>query len=305
MTTLRWGNSPVGTYTAPVFLGIARGVFGPPDLRIETTENLTGADYTEAVVAGRFDMGHIGTPPLLAALARTDEYVIVGQAIMRSPCFYLVAAPGITSVRQLKGKTVALNKLRTCPHSIVRTLLRREGMREGDVTLATLVEGARINEAIGRGDVAAAVNWEPYVSQAERAFGWHILADGREVIDPSNYGYMLYARRRLVAEQPALVRAVVAGYAASVRYAAEHLAEAAETLYGRLPSVAPEDIDRALRRDAVSWNWDPRIDPDFLDRVLAELKAQEVIPPDFDVTRFVVRLELPPAATERSLTSTP
>lgn len=134
MTTLHWGNSPVGTYTAPVFLGIARGIFGPPGVRVETTENLTGADSTEAVVAGRFDMGHLGSPPLFAALARTDEYVIVGQAIMRSPCFYVVAAPGICSVRQLRGKTVALNKLRTCPHSIIRTLLRWEGMGEGDVT---------------------------------------------------------------------------------------------------------------------------------------------------------------------------
>ena len=84
--TLQWGNSPIGVYSSPIFLGLKRGAFGPPGLRVEVTNNLTGADYTENLVLGRFDMGHMGTPPLFAALARTDEYVIVGQAVMRTAC---------------------------------------------------------------------------------------------------------------------------------------------------------------------------------------------------------------------------
>lgn len=285
--TLHWGNSPIGVYAAPVYLGLARGAFGPPGLRVEVTDNLTGADYTENLVAGRFDMGHMGTPPLFAALARTDEYVIVGQAVMPAACFYLVAPPEISTVRDLAGKVIALNKLRTCPHSIVRTLLAREGMTEADVVLKTLVEGVRINEAIGRGEVAAAVNWEPYVSQVERQFGWRVLADGREVIHPSNYGYLLYARRDMAARERALVDRMVADYGACVRYALEHLDEAARTLYGRVPGTRPEDVDRGLRRDAASWTWDTRLDPAFLGRVLTELRAQAVVPPGFDVARVL------------------
>ncbi len=37
----------------------------------------------------------------------------------------------------------------------------------------------------------------------------------------------------------------------------------------------------------MSWSWDPRIDPDLLDRVLAELTEQGIVPGDFDVTRFL------------------
>lgn len=287
---LHWGNSPVGVYTTPVYLGLERGAFGPPGMRIEATDNLTGADYTENLIAGRFDMGHIGTPPLFAALARTDEYVIVGQAVMRTACFYLVAPPSITSVKQLAGATIALNKLRTCPHSIVRTLLRREAMAEADVTLLTLVEGTRINEAIGKGEVTAAMNWEPYISQAERLYGWRVLADGRAVVDPPNYGYLLYVRRRLVEREPALVRRMVADYAECVSYAIDHLEAAAATLDGRLPGIERDDVERALRRDVAGWTSDARLDPAFLNRVLAELTEQEVVPPDFDLSRFVVTL---------------
>jgi NitT/TauT family transport system substrate-binding protein len=286
-TTLHWGNSPIGVYSSPVFLGLQRKMFAPPGVHVEVTNNLTGADYTENLVARRFDMGHIGTPPLFAALARTDEYVIVGQAVMRTACFYVIAPPEVRSLRQLAGKTIALNKLRTCPHSIVRTCLAREGMTESDVVLRTLVEGAVINEAIGRGEVAAAVNWEPYISQAEREFGWHVIADGRTVIDPPNYGYLLYARRRLVEREPALVARMLANYSASVKYAMEHLDEAARTLDGTIPRILPEDVDRALRRDIEGWTWDTRLDPAFLERIVRELRAQAVVPSDFDVTGVV------------------
>lgn len=282
-TTLQWGNSPIGVYSSPVFLGLQRNAFGPADVHVEVTNNLTGADYTENLVARRFDMGHIGTPPLFAALARTDEYVIVGQAVMRTACFYVIAPPDVHSLRQLAGKTIALNKLRTCPHSIVRTCLAREGMTEDDVVLRTLVEGARINEAIERGEVSAAVNWEPYISQAEREFGWHVIADGRTIIDPPNYGYLLYARRSLVEREPALVARMLADYSASVKYAMEHLDEAARTLDGTIPRILPEDVDRALRRDIEGWTWNTHLDAAFLDRILDELRAQAVVPPDFDV----------------------
>jgi ABC-type nitrate/sulfonate/bicarbonate transport system substrate-binding protein len=284
---LQWGNSPVGTYSAPVFLGLVRGAFGPPDLRVEVTDNLTGADYTENLVAGRFDMGHIGSPPLFAALARTNAYAVVGQAVMPTGCFYLIAPPGVRSVSELRGKVIALNKLRTCPHSIVRTALRHAGVDEADVTLRTLVEGTAINEAIARGEVAAAVNWEPYVSQAERRFGWHILADGRTLIEPPNYGYLLYARRELLGREPGLVSRMIHDYGAAVKYAVEHLDEAVQTLEGRIPSITRGDIERALRRDTPSWTWDTRLDRAFLDRILVELRAQAVVTEDFDVQRVL------------------
>jgi ABC-type nitrate/sulfonate/bicarbonate transport system substrate-binding protein len=248
------GLSPVGVYSAPVYLALARGTFGPPGLVVEVSDNVTGADYTENLVAGKYDMGHIGTPPLLAALARTDEYVIVGHAVMRQACFYVIALPTVRSLRDLQGGVIALNKPRTCPHSIVRTLLREAGMTAGDVTLRTLVDGWVINEAIGRGEVTAAVNWEPYVSQAERQHGWHVIGDGRTVIDPSNYGYLLYARRSLVATEPALVAQMVRTYSEAVRYAMEHIDEAAATLTAGFRGSSPSTSTAAC---AATWRAGP------------------------------------------------
>ena len=293
--TLRWGNPPTGIFNAPVYLGLARGTLGTWGGRVEARDNRTGADYTDALVAGEFDMGHMGTPPLFAALLRTDEYAIVGQGVVRYPCFYVLAPPDVASVKDLTRRAVALNKLRTCPHSIIRTLLRWNGVAERDVELRTLVDGWRINEAIGRAEVAAAVNWEPYVSQAERVHGWRVLADGRTVIVPSNYGFFLYARRRLIAGEPGVVRRMVEDYGACVRYAMEHLDEAAATLYGRLPNILPEDVDRAIRRDAPNWTSDTSLDRAFLGVVLEELRAQGIIPADFSAAPYLATVPAAPS----------
>ncbi|MDP3766996.1 MAG: hypothetical protein Q8S13_03195 [Dehalococcoidia bacterium] len=81
--SVRWGNPPTGVYNTPIYLGRERGRFGAR-VAVDVRDNRTGADYTEALVAGEFDMGHMGTPPLFAALARTDAYVVVGQGLSGS-----------------------------------------------------------------------------------------------------------------------------------------------------------------------------------------------------------------------------
>lgn len=278
---LHWGNPPTGTYSAPVYLGLARGAFGPPEMRIEARDNVNGAAYTEALLTGEFDMGHIGTPPLFAALAETDDYVIVGQGVVRYPCFWVVAPPEIASVRDLVGKTIGLNRRQTCSHSIIRTLLHGEGLDETAVGLEILGDYGRITEAIGSGRLSAAVLCEPHVSYAERVYGWRVLVEGRQVIDPSNFGICVYARRRLVAEQPDLVARVVADYGRCVAYAMDHRDAAAEVLYGRFPGFLPEDIDRAVQREIPNWTAGTAIDEAFLGVVLKELKAQAVVPSTF------------------------
>ena len=83
-----WGCSPRGLYNYGVRIGQARGILTYPGTTCELFENLTGADYTELLVEGRFDLGTCGTPPLFAALERTDEYAVVASANNLYPPFY-------------------------------------------------------------------------------------------------------------------------------------------------------------------------------------------------------------------------
>ncbi|MDP3766995.1 MAG: hypothetical protein Q8S13_03190, partial [Dehalococcoidia bacterium] len=75
-----------------------------------------------------------------------------------------------------------------------------------------------------------------------------MIADGRTVIQPSNYAFLLYARRELLDAEPDVVAGLTREYAEAVRDAIADLAAAARTLHGKIPYVEPIDIDRGLRR---------------------------------------------------------
>ncbi len=140
---------------------------------------------------------------------------------------------------------------------------------------------ARIAEEVGSGDLSAAVLCEPHVSRVERVHGWRVLTGGREAIDPSNFGICVYARRRLLEDEPGLVARLVRDYGRCVRYATDRPDEAAGALGGTFPGFPAEDIERAIRRDAPDWTSDTAVDAAFLSAVVADLKEQSVVPGDF------------------------
>lgn len=88
-----WGAPRSGLHNLPLFLGENNGIFSVPGSDCTIFENISGADYTEELIKGHFDMGHIGTPPVMAALERTDEYSILGTGLCNYPPFYLIAEP--------------------------------------------------------------------------------------------------------------------------------------------------------------------------------------------------------------------
>lgn len=292
MDVLYWGNPPPGLHNTPIYLGQDAGTFEVPEVRIKSRDNLTGADYTESLVAGLYDMGHIGTPPLFAALSRTDDYVIVGHGLVRYPPFYLMVSGEVTTLRELSGRTIALNKLNTCPHSVIKTLSRPEGMGEEELHLAPLNNGDAIVASIERGEVAGALLWEPYVSYVERVLNWKILADGRTTMNPSDYGVLIYVRRSLLAEQPHLVQSIMVAYAKSVRVAQQELDASAAALHRRMPTVSALDIEASLRREARSWSPDSVFDFQFLNNVVSELKDQRVLPKQFTLNDVVAESAL-------------
>lgn len=285
-TTLRWGNPPTGIHNVPIYVGMSAGIFAAPGVTITANDNITGADYTEEVVAGRLDMGHMGTPPLFAALNRTREIAIVGQGLVRYPPFYVLTAPSVNSISQLKGRRVAINERQTCPHSILRTLLRWHALDETDVDLVTLIDGWEMASAAGRNDLAAVVIWEPYASYLERAHGWRIVANGHDVIRPSNYAFCLWAQRGLIREAPDLLCHMLAGYSRSVAHVKAHPKSVGEYV-GRFPLVSPSDVEHGIARESALWSADLAVDPVLMKHVIAELEIQGIVDKQFVLDQYL------------------
>lgn len=279
---LAWGNPPPGIHNFPVHLGVRRGLIGPG---YAIHENLTGQDYTRELVARRFDLGVMGTPPFFAALAQGAPYRLVAQGVYNYPPFDLLVAPGITSMADLAAAPVGINKLDTCPHSVVRTALRLHGMAEDAVIPESLVTGDDLLDAIEAGCLKAATLWEPYTSYARVELGWTVLLEGRQLIKPSNYGIVAYASADLVDTAPEQVNRFLDTYGQAVAdaRATEDIAWYAERFSARL---APH-VEAAVRTDRLRWAFDPRVDWPLLYRVEEELTAQGVITPALVLETYV------------------
>ena len=287
-SVLRWGNPPAGVQNAPVYLGLSTGELGGPDIVVEASDNASGAEHTQALLDGAFDIGHLGAAPLMAALARTKEYAIVGTGLLRHPAQSLVVAPGVRGLRELRGKTVAINKRGTCAHSMLLTLMMREKMGEEELGLTTLGDAPAIVEGIRRGEVTAAVLWEPYTSMVLRETGWKVLTEGRRIWTPSRYCMMIYARRTLAVEAPVHIAGVLGAYGTCVRSAQGNTRAVADALIERMPHVPAEDVRSAVIREAPFWSADTTLDRGLLDRVIGELEVQAVLMAGFTLDDVII-----------------
>lgn len=270
-----------------VFLGQAKGIFHVPGSELTLFENLTGADYTEELVKGTFDMGTCGTPPLMAALERTDAYAVVGTSNSNFPPFYLIAPESIQGVEALDGKVIAINKFSTCPDSIIRHVLTNAGVLLGNVKIVALVTPPKFIEAIVHNEIHAAMLWEPWVSYVERVFNWHVVVDCPKVIQPSNWAHLLYVRRSILNDRPDLVRDYISVYQKSIEYAKNNMHELLSLDYP-VDYVTAEDIEKAVKREVPLWNTNTVFDKVIAETAERDLKNQKMISVAFSLQSFVV-----------------
>ena len=271
------------------YLGQAKGIFRVPNAKCTLFENITGADYTSELVKGSFDMGVCGTPALLPAFKRTQEYSVIGTEICNYPPFYLMADMSIQKPENLRNKVIAINKLRTCPDSVIRTILSDAAVPVSSVKIATLVTPPKQIEAIRKNEIDAAVLWEPWVSYAERVFGWHIVFDCPKLMQPSNYAFLLYCRRSLIETKPELIQNCLDAYVNSTKYATDNVSELLELNY-KFDYVGQEDVEQAIGRERSLWNTNPVFDEAIGETAEKELREQGVIGPDFHLNNFVAVL---------------
>lgn len=289
-----WGTPRPGLHNLPLFLGKSNGIFSVPGSDCTIFENISGADYSVELVKGRFDMGHIGTPPGMAALERTNEYGILGTGVCNYPPFYLIAKPSINNVKDLLGMNVSINKYGSCPDSVIKALLSRENLKTNEINIVTILSTGQVLNAIEKGEIQAAVLEEPWVSLAERKYDWHVIEDCPKVLKPFNYCFLLYARKSLIEKHPALVKGYLEAYQKSCEYAKTHTQEILNLGYNFQSEnhiANSQDILNALNREAGIWNINLELDWIIVKEAERLLKSQGVVAERFRIEDYVVNIE--------------
>jgi NitT/TauT family transport system substrate-binding protein len=161
----------------------------------------------------------------------------------------IVARNTIAKVADLKGKTVAASAPGTSPHFTLAWILKKNGLKLGDVKLVTLEPAPAANAFVaGTGDLDAAVTYEPYLSLVRnKPESGKLLADSLQypmVFD--SFG----CTPKFIKENPKAVKALVESYFQALDMIAKDKAKAF-TIMGADVKQTAEQFEKS--QEKIKW----------------------------------------------------
>ncbi|TRL40744.1 MULTISPECIES: sulfonate ABC transporter substrate-binding protein [Rhizobium] len=189
---LRIGYQKYGTLVLLKGKGLLEKKLEKIGYQVKWTEFPAGPQLLEALNVGAVDFGSTGeTPPIFAQAAGAPlVYVAHEPPAPRGEAILVPKGSPITSVAQLKGKTVALNKGSNVHYLLVKAL-EEAGLAYTDIKTSFLPP-ADARAAFERGAVDAWVIWDPFQAAAEIAIEARELRNGEGLVP--NHQFYLGAR---------------------------------------------------------------------------------------------------------------
>ena len=175
--------------------------------KVVWTEFPSGPPLLEALNVGAIDFGNTGeAPPIFAQAAGAPiQYVAYEPPAPKGEAILVPKDSKLTSVADLRGKKVALNKGSNVHYLLVKAL-EKAGVKYSEVQPVFLAP-ADARAAFERGAVDAWVIWDPFQAAAEAATGARTLADGTSVV--SNYQFY-FSSKKFVESDSGIVDLVLA-----------------------------------------------------------------------------------------------
>ena len=175
--------------------------------KVVWTEFPSGPPLLEALNVGAIDFGNTGeAPPIFAQVAGAPiQYVAYEPPAPKGEAILVPKDSKLTSVAELRGKKIALNKGSNVHYLLVKAL-EKAGVKYSEIEPVFLAP-ADARAAFERGAVDAWVIWDPFQAAAEAATGARTLADGTGVV--SNYQFY-FSSKKFVKRDSGIVDLVLA-----------------------------------------------------------------------------------------------
>lgn len=267
-----------GGGTWPVWAGLQQGCFAAHGLQVDLEFTTNSVELFKNVMAGRYHVALTAFDNIVAYQEGQGEVQLPG-----TPDFFafmgcdhgflsLMAVPGIQDIASLRGRTVSVDAMTTGFAFVLREILARNDIGDGDVTYAAVGGGAMRLKALLEGRQEATLLNTPLDLIAEAA-GAVRLGRADSVIGPYQGGVGM-ARRGWARDNPAVLRAFLRGYRDAVRwlYERDNRTTAESLLVAKAPGMTPALAARAydvMLADTGGMSRDLGISPEGIDTVLA------------------------------------
>jgi len=244
-------GTPTDKCGITIHLGIQKGFFEDEGLDLTIRTVFGGPQIAEAYDNGDLEIGEMGSPPAINAIAAGRAFKIVGSGARRKAHMFFAVRKGIKSYAELKGKRIGMLGIGSCPDWIMQKILRKEGVDPQLVEFVPLLsEYPRVVDIVVEGRIDACLAQEPNISIGEhRGILDYWVPAFDEAYLPKYQWIVQIARNELIARDPDLIRRVLGCCRRSAHYAADHIDEWANIgagLYGTTQEVMRSAIDREL-----------------------------------------------------------
>lgn len=203
--TVRMGIQPWIGY-AQWHVAEAKEMLAAKGINLELIELKSDSEQSAAFASGRIDMDNIASHTALLLKAQGIGLTIVMVEDNATTADALLAANGVTSIADLKGKKVAYEQGATSD------LLLHAALKANNMTLADIqavpMPAADAGAALIAGQVDAAVTYEPYITTALKESG-EIAKIYDAAKHPGLISDVLVASYAFAAENPEVVKTMV------------------------------------------------------------------------------------------------
>src|SRR5881227_3560734 len=214
--------------------------------KVVWTEFPSGPPLLEALNVGAIDFGNTGeAPPIFAQAAGAPiQYVAYEPPAPKGEAILVPKDSKITSVADLKGKKVALNKGSNVHYLLVKAL-EKAGLKYADIQPVFLAPADAL-AAFTRGAVDAWVIWDPCEAAAEASTGARILTDGTGLV--ANHQFY-FSSKKFLADNPRAVDVVLEALNEADQWTRNHIEAVAEQLSPSVGLPAPV-LATSLKRES-------------------------------------------------------
>jgi NitT/TauT family transport system substrate-binding protein len=166
-----------GVPSAFVAFGISKGMFSEQELDVELQPTQGGAATIPALVSGDIQVGGSNVVSLLLGASKDLPIRVVASGTVAQPegskdfgAIVVAKDSDIGGVKDLEGKTIAVNTLNNVAEVVVKASLEKQGVDPESIELSE-VPFPEMEPALAKGSVDAAFSIEPFVTQTVEAGG--------------------------------------------------------------------------------------------------------------------------------------
>ena len=208
---LHMGHASINSRMSPLWIAAKEGFFRKQGLDVKVVNVRGGTQATQALLGGGLDMAYSDPPGTIAAIAAGAPLVEVMATATVMP-YYLVGAPAVKSLADLKGKRVGSSGLGlSASRMAIIVGLKHLGL-DPDRDKITLVAAGTEPErlaGLASGSLAGTVIAPEFRSRIEQ-LGLNVLADLRAMTIPWEVGNVVTSRKFLQGQRDVVERAIKA-----------------------------------------------------------------------------------------------